>query len=107
MCVYVWLHCHCSDSAQLKDLAFVSVSKPKKSKGKKKAGAGAAQTPPGSPVEEMQPVASEEKVPEVAEPKRSLADMIKAAPPPQQKVRQCEVPAGVDRSPGSTADMLL
>ncbi|KAG6606588.1 Vesicle transport protein [Phytophthora cinnamomi] len=76
-----------SDSAQLKDLAFVSVSKPKKSKGKKKAGT-AAQTPPGSPVEEVQPLANgcgEEKEPEIAEPKLSLADRIKAAPAQPQK----------------------
>ncbi|GMF15775.1 unnamed protein product [Phytophthora fragariaefolia] len=82
-----------TDSAQLKDLAFVSVSKPKKSKGKKKAGA-AAQSPPGTPVEEPAPAngVSEEETSVVAAPevpKRSLADMIKAAPQPQ-KVSQYE-----------------
>ncbi|KAF1774047.1 hypothetical protein GQ600_21213 [Phytophthora cactorum] len=69
-----------SDSAQLKDLAFVSVSKPKKSKSKKNKAVTNTQpqSPAGSPVEEV-PAAnglSEEKE-EVAEPKRSLADMIK------------------------------
>lgn len=64
----------------------MSVSKPKKSKGKKNK--AQSQSPAGSPVEET-PAAngvSEEKK-EVAEPKRSLADMIKATPQPQ-KVRQ-------------------
>jgi hypothetical protein len=72
---------HGSDSAQLKDLAFVSVSKPKKSKGKKKSTSASA----GSPVEETA-VATEvsEAKPQVEEPKRSLADMIKATPPPPQ-----------------------
>eukprot|EP00644_Phytophthora_capsici_P002063 jgi/Phyca11/556164/estExt2_Genewise1Plus.C_PHYCAscaffold_840077 len=106
-----------SDSAQLKDLAFVSVSKPKKSKNKKNKAANNAQpqSPTGSPTEDAQPTdtASNEKQ-EVAEPKRSMADMIKqpqkiaaasngaeknprapvkqpqAAPPQQQKKKQTQ-----------------
>ncbi|KUG01003.1 hypothetical protein AM587_10015966 [Phytophthora nicotianae] len=86
-----------SDSAQLKDLAFVSVSKPKKSKSKKNKAATNAQSqsPPGSPVEEVPAVisVSEEKE-EMAEPKRSMADMIKAAPQPH---KTAAVPNGVNR----------
>ncbi|OWZ21102.1 hypothetical protein PHMEG_0004397 [Phytophthora megakarya] len=67
-----------SDTAQLKDLAFVSASKPKKSKKKKSTTNSQAQSPAGSPVEEAPTATS------VEEPKRSLADMIKTTPQPQK-----------------------
>ncbi|KAG3009812.1 hypothetical protein PC128_g7519 [Phytophthora cactorum] len=88
-----------SDSAQLKDLAFVSVSKPKKSKSKKNKAVTNTQpqSPAGSPVEEV-PAAnglSEEKE-EVAEPKRSLADMIKTT---SQQQKTPVAPNRVEKKP--------
>ncbi|KAL3657294.1 hypothetical protein V7S43_017802 [Phytophthora oleae] len=79
-----------SDSAQLKDLAFVS--KPKKGKNKKNKATNNAQpqSPSGSPVEDAPP--TDEKQ-EVAEPKRSMADMIK------QPQKIATVSNGVEKNP--------
>ncbi|KAG7386292.1 hypothetical protein PHYPSEUDO_000420 [Phytophthora pseudosyringae] len=92
-----------NDTAQLKDLAFVSVSKPKKSKSKKgKAAANAQlQSPAGSPVEDA-PAANggSQETQEAVEPKRSLADLIKAAPQPQKTAAE---PNGVEKMPQPAA----
>ncbi|KAF4033819.1 hypothetical protein GN244_ATG14231 [Phytophthora infestans] len=88
-----------SDSAQLKDLAFVSVSKPKKSKNKKNKSATNVQpqSPTGSTGEEVPATNSgREAKEEATEPMRSLAAMIRATSQPQKTATVCN---GVEKNP--------